>query len=149
MNDIIEAEGIVPDYIDGIRVTGNKTLNMLFLALMANLSVDAKTLQISRQVFLEENSKLVRELEKLGTRACPITSGIFTANYLDKDKYNLVGNITRVDKCFIEAAIRVGISPVLTSLAEMPDGQILNVNADIATGELAKELGPSHCGCSW
>ena len=26
LNDIIEAEGIVPDYIDGIRVTGNKHL---------------------------------------------------------------------------------------------------------------------------
>jgi len=27
-------------------------------------------------------------------------------------------------------------------LVETPDGQILNVNADIATGELAKELEP-------
>lgn len=32
--------------------------------------------------------------------------------------------------------------PILTSLAETPDGQILNVNADIAAGELAKELEP-------
>ena len=40
LNNIIEAEGVVPDYIDVIRVTGNKTLNLLFL--VANLSVDAK-----------------------------------------------------------------------------------------------------------
>jgi len=60
----------------------------------------------------------------------------------DKDKYNLVGNITRVYKCPIKSAIRASALPILTSLAEMPDGQILNVNADIATGELAKKLKP-------
>ncbi|KAJ7171108.1 acetylglutamate kinase ARG6 [Mycena filopes] len=124
LNQIIEREGIVPDYIDGIRVT------------------DAKTLQIARRVFLEENLKLVGALEKLGTRARPITSGVFTADYLDKDKYGLVGKITKIDKRPLEASIRAGALPILTSLAESPDGQILNVNADIAAGELAKELEP-------
>ncbi|KAJ6629373.1 acetylglutamate kinase ARG6 [Mycena sp. CBHHK59/15] len=124
LNDIIEREGVVPDYIDGIRVT------------------DAKTLQIARRVFLEENLKLVGALEKLGTRARPITSGVFTADYLDKEKYGLVGKITKIDKRPLEASIRAGALPILTSLAESPDGQILNVNADIAAGELAKELEP-------
>ncbi|THH01603.1 hypothetical protein EW026_g1102 [Hermanssonia centrifuga] len=124
LNGIIESEGIVPDYIDGIRVT------------------DAKTLQIARRVFLEENLRLVNALEKLGTRARPITSGVFSADYLDKEKYGLVGKITRVDKRPLEASIRAGALPILTSLAESDDGQILNVNADIAAGELAKELEP-------
>ncbi|KAI0036338.1 bifunctional acetylglutamate kinase/N-acetyl-gamma-glutamyl-phosphate reductase [Vararia minispora EC-137] len=124
LNGLIEREGVVPDYIDGIRVT------------------DAKTLQIARRVFLEENLKIVNALEKLGTRARPITSGVFTADYLDKDKYGLVGKITKVDKRPLEAAIRAGALPILTSLAESAEGQILNVNADIAAGELAKELEP-------
>ncbi|KAG9093670.1 hypothetical protein FS749_013983 [Ceratobasidium sp. UAMH 11750] len=124
LNQIIEAEGVIPDYIDGIRIT------------------DAKTLGIARRVFLEENMKLVSALEKLGTRARPITSGVFTADYLDKPKYGLVGKITRVDKRPLEAAIRAGALPILTSLAESPEGQILNVNADIAAGEVAKELEP-------
>jgi N-acetyl-gamma-glutamyl-phosphate reductase/acetylglutamate kinase len=91
---------------------------------------------------LEENLKLVAALEKLGTRARPITSGVFAADYLDKDKYGLVGKITRVDKRPIEASIRSGALPILTSLAETDAGQILNVNADVAAGELAKELEP-------
>ncbi|KAF9476243.1 acetylglutamate kinase [Pholiota conissans] len=124
MNDIMEREGVVPDYIDGIRVT------------------NAKTLQVARKVFLEENLKLVAALEKLGTRARPITSGVFSADYLDKEKYGLVGKITKVDKRPIEASIRAGALPILCSLAESADGQILNVNADIAAGELAKELEP-------
>ena len=93
-----------------------------------------KTLQIARRVFLEENLRLVGVLEKLGTRARPITSGVFTADYLDKDKYRLVGRITRVDKQPLEASIRAGALHILTSLAESPDGQILNVNVDIAAG---------------
>ncbi len=91
---------------------------------------------------MEENLKLVAALEKLGTRARPITSGVFSADYLDKEKYGLVGKITKVDKRPIEASIRAGALPILTSLAESADGQILNVNADIAAGELAKELEP-------
>ncbi|KAG7095048.1 hypothetical protein E1B28_005838 [Marasmius oreades] len=124
LNQQIEEAGVVPDYIDGIRVT------------------DTKTLQVARRVFLEQNLKLVGALESLGTRARPITSGVFTADYLDKEKYGLVGKVTRVDRRPIEASIRAGALPILTSLAESPDGQILNVNADIAAGELAKEFEP-------
>ena len=141
LNDIMDREGVVPDYIDGIRVTGSSYSWLSYFLLMRGIA-DAKTLQIARRVFLEENLKLVAALEKLGTRARPITSGVFSADYLDKDKYKLVGKITKVDKRPIEASIRAGALPILTSLAESPDGQILNVNADIAAGELAKELEP-------
>lgn len=124
LNKIIESSGVEPQFEDGIRVT------------------DPKTLSIARALFLEENLKLVEELEKLGIRARPITSGVFTADYLDKAKYNLVGKINHVDKRPIEAAIRAGCLPILTSMAESKDGQVLNVNADVAAGELARALQP-------
>ncbi|GJN93070.1 hypothetical protein Rhopal_006115-T1 [Rhodotorula paludigena] len=124
LNARLEADGIVPDYIDGIRIT------------------DARTLSHARRVFLSENLKLVSALEALGTRARPITTGVFTADYLDQPRYGFVGRITSVDKEPIEASIRAGALPILTSLAETPEGQILNVNADVATAELAKVLEP-------
>jgi N-acetyl-gamma-glutamyl-phosphate reductase / acetylglutamate kinase len=144
MNSILEGEGVVPDYIDGIRVTGVYMFfsSSLYCLIPDLFLSDAKTLQIARRIFLEENLKLVGALEKLGTRARPITSGVFSADYLEKDKYGLVGKITKVDKRPIEASIRAGALPILTCLAESADGQILNVNADIAAGELAKELEP-------
>lgn len=61
---------------------------------------------------------------------------------MDKDKYQYVGKITSINKELIESSIRAGALPILTSLAENEDGQILNVNADIAAGELAKVLQP-------
>jgi len=85
---------------------------------------------------------LVEALENLGVRARPINTGVFTADYLDREKYDLVGKITKVDKRPIEAAIASGCLPILTSLAETPSGQTLNVNADIAAGELARALQP-------
>jgi N-acetyl-gamma-glutamyl-phosphate reductase/acetylglutamate kinase len=51
----------------------------------------------------------------------------------------LVQRITQLDERPLEAVIRAGALPILTSLAESPAGQILNVNADIAAGELDEE----------
>lgn len=124
LNKILEDSGVEPQFEEGIRVT------------------DPKTLGIARALFLEENLKLVEELERLGVRARPITSGVFTADFLDKEKYNLVGKITEVDKRPIEAAIQAGCLPILTSMAESTSGQVLNVNADVAAGELARALQP-------
>lgn len=42
----------------------------------------------------------------------------------------------------IEACISAGALPILTCMAETDEGQILNVNADIAAGEIAQRLQP-------
>ncbi|KAH8431523.1 bifunctional acetylglutamate kinase/N-acetyl-gamma-glutamyl-phosphate reductase [Aspergillus melleus] len=124
LNRMLEEAGVEPQFEDGIRVT------------------DGKTLALARKLFLEENLKLIEELERMGVRARPITAGVFSADYLDKERYNLVGKINGVNKTPIESAIEAGCLPILTSMAETPDGQILNVNADVAAGELARSLQP-------
>ncbi|KAI9654310.1 MAG: Protein arg-6, mitochondrial [Alyxoria varia] len=124
LNKLLEDAGVEPEFHEGIRVT------------------DGKTLGVARRLFLEENLNLVEELENIGPRARPITSGVFTADYLDKGKYNFVGKISKVHTSPIEAAINDGCIPILTSMAESPEGQVLNVNADVAAGELARALQP-------
>lgn len=124
INELLEVEGVEPEYIDGIRVT------------------NPKTMEVVRKCFLEQNLRLVTALEEMGVHARPITAGVFTADYLDKEKYQLVGKINGVDKAPVESAIRAGYLPILTSLAETPSGQLLNVNADVAASELAREFEP-------
>lgn len=124
INELLENEGVEPEYIDGIRIT------------------NPKTMEVVRLCFLEQNLRLVTALEKMGVHARPITAGVFGADYLDKDKYQLVGKINSVNKLPVEAAIEAGYLPILTSLAETPSGQLLNVNADVAAGELAREFEP-------
>lgn len=79
LNKLLEDAGVEPQFEEGIRIT------------------DGKTLGVARKLFLEENLKLVKELEAVGPRARPITSGVFTADYLDQDKWKFVGKISHVN----------------------------------------------------
>ena len=125
LNEMLRERGIEERWHEGIRITDNETL------------------KLARSLFLEQNLKLVNALEDMhGVRTRPITSGVFTADFLDKERYDLVGKITQVDKRPIESAIRAKCLPVLPSMAETLDGQILNVNADAAAAEMAKALQP-------
>lgn len=124
LNQILKDSGVEPRFEDGIRVT------------------DYKTLGIAHSLFVEENAKLVEALEDLGVRARPLALGTFKADYLDRGKYGLVGKITRVNKTEVEDSIEAGCLPILTSMALTDDLQILNVNADVAAGELARALQP-------
>jgi len=108
-----------------------------------NLRVtDGPVLAVVRRVMREENLKLVEALQAQGVRATSIQSGVFEAEFLDRNVYELVGKVTRVDTDGIQAAIKVGSIPVIASLAETADGQIVNVNADWAANELIKTLQP-------
>ncbi|KAF7536373.1 hypothetical protein G7Z17_g13060 [Cylindrodendrum hubeiense] len=123
LNRLLEEAGVEPQFEEGIRVT------------------DAKTLGIARKLFLEENLRLIDRLDELGVATRSI-SGAFMADYLDKDKWQYVGKITKVNKEAIENSIEAGYIPVLTSMAESEDGRLLNVNADVAAAELARALEP-------
>ncbi|KAF4944855.1 hypothetical protein FSARC_14559 [Fusarium sarcochroum] len=123
LNRLLEEAGVEPQFEEGIRVT------------------DAKTLGVARKLFLEENLKLINRLDELGVATRSI-SGAFMAEYLDKEKWQYVGKITKVNKEAIEESIEAGYIPVLTSMAESEDGHLLNVNADVAAAELARALEP-------
>ena len=120
----MQAAGIEKVTIDGLRYT------------------DAAVLSVVRRVMRQENLKLVEALQAEGVRATSIQSGIFETGFLDQARYGLVGKVTRVDTDGIHAAIKVGSIPVIASLGETADGQIVNVNADWAANELIKTLQP-------
>eukprot|EP00834_Sanchytrium_tribonematis_P006133 NODE_425_length_7669_cov_0.863937.p5 type:complete len:204 gc:universal NODE_425_length_7669_cov_0.863937:296-907(+) len=124
MNAELDRLQIPKKYEEGIRVT------------------DSDTLKVAKRLFIKQNLRLCDAIEKLGVRTRPFYCGIFEADYLDKSKYGYVGNITKVNKKLLKSAISHGALPILTSLAETSDGQSLNINADIAAVELAKELEP-------
>jgi acetylglutamate kinase len=89
-----------------------------------------------------ENLRLVDALEAKGIRARGIQHGVFQCSYLDRENLGLVGEVEQVELHAIERAVRSGAVPVLTCLGESPSGQVLNINADIATRELVWKLRP-------
>lgn len=118
------AAGIVKQTVDGLRVT------------------TPETLAVVRRVFAQENLRLVEALHGAGVRASAVLSGVFECDFLDQDKYQLVGKVRRVHTESLRAAIAAGSIPVIASLGETAGGQILNVNADWAANELVKQLQP-------
>lgn len=125
LDDALKEAGIPIRKLEGMRIT------------------DSATLDVVRKVMQRENLKLVDALEKLDTRARPVTSGVFEATMLDESTYGYVGEIKRVNLEAIGAAIRAGHLPILTCLGETPSGQIVNINADVAASELALAIKPA------
>ena len=120
----LAAAGIVKQTVDGLRVTSPEAL------------------AIVRRVFLAQNLKLVEALQQADARATSIVSGVFESEFLDAQKYGLVGKVHKVNLAPIEASLRAGSIPVIASLGETAGGQILNINADFAANELVQVLQP-------
>ena len=124
LDQALSAAGIEKQTVNGLRVTSPEAL------------------AIVRRVFHAQNLRLVEALQAFDARATSIVSGVFEAEYLDRDAYGLVGEVKRVHLAPIEAALNAGSIPVIASLGETVGGQILNVNADFAANELVQVLQP-------
>jgi len=124
LDDELSVAGIHKQTVNGLRVT------------------TPEALAIVRRVFHAQNLKLVEALQAQDARATSIVSGVFEADYLDRDTYGLVGDVKRVDLAPIHACLQAGSIPVIASLGETVGGQILNVNADFAANELVQVLQP-------
>ncbi len=124
LDDELDAAGIPKQTIDGLRVTSPETL------------------AIVRRVFHAQNLRLVEALQEVDARATSIVSGVFEAEFIDRDALGLVGRVSRVDLAPIEASLRAGSIPVIASLGETGSGQIVNINADFAANELVRVLRP-------
>jgi acetylglutamate kinase len=124
LDEELSAAGIVKQTVNGLRVTSPESL------------------AIVRRVFQAQNLRLVEALQQSDARATSIISGVFEAEYLDRETLGLVGEVRRVNLAPIEASLSAGSIPVIASLGETPGGQILNVNADFAANELVQVLQP-------
>ncbi|MBD8526317.1 acetylglutamate kinase [Pseudomarimonas arenosa] len=124
LDEEMHKAGIEKETRDGLRVT------------------TPDVLRVVRRVCQQENLNLVEALQAAGVRATSITSGVFESELLSRRKYGLVGKVVEVHLSGIEAAMHAQSIPVIGSLGETRDGQILNINADWAANELVKRLQP-------
>ncbi len=120
----LQAAGIDKRTVDGLRVTPPAALGIV------------------RRVFQQQNLALVEALQAMDTRATSVTGGVFHARYLDRAVYGLVGQVDRVNLAPIEASLHANSIPVIASMGETDEGQMLNINADVAANELVRALRP-------
>jgi bifunctional N-acetylglutamate synthase/kinase len=120
----MKEKGIEKQSVGGLRVTSPDVLSVV------------------RKVMLNENAKLVEALQAHGVRATAVTSGVFECQLMDVQKYGFVGDVQQVHAEVIESAIQSQSIPVIASLGETAEGQIVNINADWAANDLIKYLQP-------
>jgi acetylglutamate kinase len=94
------------------------------------------------------NPAIVETIGKFGGRAEGMSGkNVFVANRLGPQEENgvpvdigFVGEASRVNCKEIKAAVKQEIMPVISPIGAEPEGQVLNINADIAAAALAAAL---------
>jgi acetylglutamate kinase len=114
----------------GLRITDDATLAVVVSVLAGSV-----------------NKMLVAELNALGVRAAGISgsdAGTLIAEPhppIDGVELGHVGRVTSANRTLIRAMLNYGILPVISSVAQGPEGTLLNVNADTAATAIAESLG--------
>ncbi|MFZ0013735.1 MAG: acetylglutamate kinase [Acidimicrobiia bacterium] len=124
LDERLTAEGVVSERVDGLRVTTPQILDA------------------ARDVFTNQNIKLVEAIRAQGVDAHGLTQGVFDADLMDGEKYGLVGDPTSVHLDLLRSIVKSGAIPILTCLGVAPGGQMVNINADAATRILVEEVQP-------
>jgi len=134
ISDWVSRQGIMPEFVRGLRRTNKQTLDVA-IAVLCGLV----------------NAQLVAEMIALGGSAVGlsgVSGGLLKAKIKDPD-LGLVGEIVDVDPRTVNEALDSGHIPVVAPAAlhvnPCPDGsdRILNVNADTSAGHLASALNAS------
>lgn len=121
----IQASGHAPVFVEGQRVT------------------DEKTMEVVRKTLNNVvNPDLVARLCKRGANAKPLHGNwIFGAKKIATPDRGYVGEVVRVSARAVVEMLDARIIPVVTPLGTgLDDGHLYNVNADFAAAALAKEL---------
>ena len=115
--------GIEPKFIRGERVTDEEVLDLVMGCLH------------------HVNNKIVGKINKGSTIAVGLTCGLFKAKRKKQKELGCVGEITGINSEIIFDLIGKGYLPVTFPIGMDEEGNPLNINADVAAGELAKTLG--------
>ncbi|HHN45943.1 MAG TPA: acetylglutamate kinase [Planctomycetes bacterium] len=123
----MENAGIEPRFVNGLRYT------------------DEKTMEIAQHVLIDEISSDVAErIRGKGGQAIPLNgrgSTFLVARKLAGPvDLGLVGEIDRVDAELCERVCRGGVIPVVAPIARGSDGRLYNVNADTCALAVAVHL---------
>lgn len=128
----MRAAGIVPRFVKGLRVTEEAAVKIVEETLEAEI-----------------NPSIVRSIGAHGGRAVGISGKkVFVSQKLppvhdaDENEVDLgfVGEATAVVTNAVTSAVDKEIVPVISPIGATEDGQVLNINADVAAAALAGEL---------
>lgn len=128
INKTLDKMNIVPQFIDGLRVTDAETMEIVEMVLSGKI-----------------NKEIVNDIQKLGLKATGISGKdgmTLKAEKLIKDNIDrgFVGSIVKVDTSLIDCLLKLGHIPVIAPVGRDEEGNTYNINADYAAVSIAAAL---------
>lgn len=128
INEMLDKTGKESEFKNGLRVT------------------DKETIDIVQQVLAGKvNKSLVQHLSQSGGRAiglCGLDGKMLMAKKLaSAEDLGYVGEIDRVNPMIIMDSMKNGYIPVISTIAGGYNGEVYNINADLAAARIASKLG--------
>ncbi|MBE9189039.1 acetylglutamate kinase [Gloeocapsopsis crepidinum LEGE 06123] len=127
INSWLDKLGIEPQFKNGLRVTDAATMDVVEMVLVGRV-----------------NKEIVSLINRAGGSAvglCGKDGNLIKARPQGQEGIGFVGEVTNMDVNILEALVKSGYIPVVSSVAADETGQAYNINADTAAGELAAALG--------
>lgn len=127
INAEMKKAGLLPKFVDGLRVT------------------DAKAIRIVDRVLTETSADIAGHIEELGGRAKVLSgkkAGVIRAEKVKHKGRDIgfIGKVSSVDTRPIKNALESGAIPVISPVGHGKDGKAYNINADQAASEIAAAL---------
>jgi acetylglutamate kinase len=131
INDMLEKLSIESEFVDGMRVTDEKAMEVVEMVLSGSINKEITTL-----------------INEHGAKALGISGkdgGFLKAKAKDGGKYGLVGDIFKIDNSVVKKLIEEKFIPVIAPIASGEEiGHAgYNINADLAASKIAASLNAS------
>lgn len=127
INAMLKKTGKESKFVNGMRVTDEETIDIVQMVLAGKV-----------------NKSLANQLNLSGGKAiglCGLDGNLLKAQKQTKNgDIGFVGDITDVDVTVINDVINSGYIPVIATVAGGTEGEVYNINADIAASAIAAKL---------
>ena len=117
---------IKPKFESGLRVTDEKTMEIVEMVLMGRV-----------------NKQIVRGINETGAISIGLSGldgNLIQARKLKSSTHGFVGDISKVNSNILDPLIDKGYIPVISSIGSSNNGISLNINADYVAGEIAAAI---------
>ena len=117
---------IKPKFEGGLRVTDEKTMEIVEMVLMGRV-----------------NKQIVRGINETGATSIGLSGldgNLIQARKLKSSTHGFVGDISRINSNILDPLIDKGYIPVISSIGSTNNGISLNINADYVAGEIAAAI---------
>ncbi|HEY6951276.1 MAG TPA: acetylglutamate kinase [Bacteroidota bacterium] len=126
--DVATQLGLKTEFVHGLRYTDERMMNVILMVLAGKV-----------------NKEIVNSINTNGGNAvglCGVDNNLLRARKLTNGAADLglVGEVTSVNTAFLNLLLQNAMMPVISPVGVGPEGELYNINADLAAGSIASAL---------